>query len=258
MFNSNIMKIAICLYGQPRDYNAGFKVINNFINMQTNVTVDFFYHAWTLNQGDVYCSSPWRYIDANDLTYKPDVIEELNKLYKPVAYSYENQIHTFDEKPYINTIADRNTLNPTSKKNINNVLSQMYSRNKVRDTFNEYILKNNVHYDTVMMCRFDYGSNITINLQNFDLSKVIVSSYHSPRKIIPDGCLIMPPHIFLDWFNIFENLHAILNNAELQVIINKYNEHYVISQEEIIFAKYLFHNKTVDNIVYCPEMHGGV
>lgn len=49
MFNANIMKIAICLYGQPRDYNAGFKVINNFINMQTNVTVDFFFLLQKLN-----------------------------------------------------------------------------------------------------------------------------------------------------------------------------------------------------------------
>jgi hypothetical protein len=252
------MKLAICLYGQPRDYNAGFKIIDNFVNMQINVTVDFFYHAWTLNEGDVYCASPYRYIDVNDLSYKPDVIAELNKLYKPVAYSCENQINTFDEKIYMNAIAYRKTLNPMSKKNINNTLSQMYSRNKVRNTFNDYIVKNNVHYDAVMMCRFDYGSNITINLQNFDLSKVIVSSYHSPRKIIPDGCFIMPTNVFLDWFNIFENLYAILNNAELQIIINKYNENYGISQEEIIFASYLFHNKTFDNVVYCPQMHGGV
>lgn len=257
MVNANIMKIAICLYGQPRDYNAGFANINKFINMQTNVTVDFFYHAWTLHEGDVYCAGPWRNIDKNQLTYKPNVIAELNNLYHPVAHSYENQINTFDEKLYINTIAYNNTLDQKCKNNINNVLSQMYSRNKVRNTFNDYIVKNNVHYDTVMMCRFDYNECINVDLNNIDLSKVIAGYMHLPRAIFPDCCLIMPSNIFLDWFNIFENLHIILNNAELQIIINKYNERHLINPEEIIFANYLFHNKTVDNIVYSYQMHGG-
>jgi hypothetical protein len=257
MVNANIMKIAICLYGQPRDYNDGFKIIDNFIKLQTNVTVDFFYHAWTLNEGDVYSVGPWRNINANDIAYKPDVIEELNKLYNPVAHSYENQIATFDEKLYINTIAYNNTLDQKSKNNINNVLSQMYSRNKVRNTFNDYIVKNNVHYDAVMMCRFDCNTHINIDLNNVDLSNVIVGYMHCPRAIFPDCCLIMPSNIFLDWFNMFENLHIILNNAELQIIINKYNERHLINSEELIFANYLFHNKTVDNVRYYYQMHGG-
>jgi hypothetical protein len=258
MVNTNIMKIAICLYGQPRDYHAGFSNINNFINMQTNVTVDFFYHAWTLNEGDVYSASPWRNFDKNTLAYNPNAIKEINNLYNPVAYSYENQIATFDEKLYINTIAYRNTLNEKCKNNINNTLSQMYSRNKVRNTFNDYIVKNNVNYHAVMMCRFDYIGAINVDLNNIDLSKVFAGSLHLPRKIIVDSCLIMPTDVFLNWFNIFENLRNNLDNAELQVIINKYNEHYAINAEELIFAMYLLHNKTVDNIVYCDEIDPGV
>jgi hypothetical protein len=252
------MKLAICLYGQPRDYNDGFKFINKFVNMQTNVTVDFFYHAWTLNEGDVYCAGPWRNIDKNQLTCNLNVIAELNNLYHPVAHSYENQINTFDKKLYINTIAHRNALDKRCANNINNVFSQLYSRNKVRNTFNDYIVKNNVQYDAVMMCRFDYNTHINIDLNNIDLSNVFVGGMHLPRQIFPDCCLIMPQNIFLDWFNIFENLHIILDNAELQVIINKYNERLVINPEELIFANYLFHNKTLDNIEYCSQMCGGM
>lgn len=37
------MKIAICLYGQPRDYKYGYKCISNFIKNNNENSFDFFF-----------------------------------------------------------------------------------------------------------------------------------------------------------------------------------------------------------------------
>ena len=40
------MKIAICLYGQPRDYKQGHKCISNLIKVNNENTYDIFFHCW--------------------------------------------------------------------------------------------------------------------------------------------------------------------------------------------------------------------
>jgi len=45
------IKIAWCLYGQPRFLLEGYNTIKNFIK---NHNVDFYYHTWTLNDGESY------------------------------------------------------------------------------------------------------------------------------------------------------------------------------------------------------------
>lgn len=37
------MKIAICLYGQPRDYKNGYDCISNLITVNNENTYDFFF-----------------------------------------------------------------------------------------------------------------------------------------------------------------------------------------------------------------------
>lgn len=37
------MRLAICLHGQPRDYNNGYNNINNMIMNNPDVIFDFFY-----------------------------------------------------------------------------------------------------------------------------------------------------------------------------------------------------------------------
>ena len=60
------MKIAICLYGQPRDYKNGYKCINNFIKNNSENTYDFFFHCW-IDDNIKYEISPWRKIDEKTL-----------------------------------------------------------------------------------------------------------------------------------------------------------------------------------------------
>jgi hypothetical protein len=253
------MKVAFALYGQPRDYQTGYNNITNFISKHKDIEFDFFYHCWTLEKNNTYPVSPWRNYSHEEVSYKENVINKLEELYKPILSESELQITNFDEKIYTNTIAYTNTIqNTILYKNINNILSQLYSRNKVRNMINKHILDTNSKYDFIIMCRFDYHKNNDILLNELDITKVYVSGANYPRKIIHDNFLIIPTDIFIKWFNIYENLHNILNNNDLLNIIKEFNENIAINAEELIFANYLFHYKNLENIKYVSSIKDGV
>jgi hypothetical protein len=246
------MNIAIVLYGQPRDYLKGYNNIIAFIKTQKNCKFDFFYHTWKLNKNESYKCSPWRNIDTNNLIYHENIINNLQELYNPISYEISNQNELdFDDLLYKNTIAFNNTRG-LKINNINNILYQMYSRNKARNLLYEYLNKidNTIHYDFVMILRFDINIMPEVNLNEMDTSKTYISDIHYPRKVIPDNCIITPTKIFLEWFNIYETLKDILDNADLLKNLHILNEDLHINAEELILAKYIFHYKNFINIRY--------
>lgn len=246
------MRIGVVLYGQPRDYLKGYHNIMNFIHQQENCEFDFFYHSWKLNENEIYKSSPWRKCDEKHLTYKESTISHLQNLYHPLSYEIENQNEiTFDESLYINTLAFKNTESPSLLQNIDNILFQLYSRNKARNQIDTYLkTEKKVQYDFIMMLRFDVDIMPVIHFNEINKSNVYVSNYHCPRKIIPDSCIIAPTHIFLEWFTIYENLKDILDNASLFENVVSFGERVIINAEQLIFAKYILHYKNTDNILY--------
>lgn len=258
------MRIAFCFYGQPRNYMKGYDNINTFILNQENLSVDFFFHAWILNKDMLYPTSPWRNIPIETLLYNENTVNDLINLYKPVLCEVEEQIQTFDENIYANTIAYNNIVCSSKRNNINNTLSQMYSRNKVRNLVNRYIHTSQTIYDTIIICRFDYSDKIELQLHNLDLSYTYVSDFHYPRKITPDNFIITPPSIFFEWFNIFENLYKVLNNNDLNILVKNYNEELEINPEVLIFANYLyvniekFNKSNIDNIKYISQIKTGL
>lgn len=248
------MRIAFCLYGQPRDYKKGYETIKNFISKQENIFIDFFYHTWILEPTDVYIVSPWRNIDSKTLVYQDKVVDDLNKFYHPLRYHTEKAIKKFDRTLYENTLAFKNTHNDQKLTNIDNILSQMYSRTKVRNLLNEYIETTGTSYQCVIMSRFDYDKDVSIILNNIDLSKVHISYQCYPRAIIPDNFIISPTEVFLDWFNIFDNLSNLLNNQYIFDLMQIHKENLEINSEELILANYLFYNHDVKNIEYSYQI----
>jgi hypothetical protein len=244
------MKVACLLYGQPRDYISGYNKIMDFFFKQPNISVDFFYHCWVLNNNEKFSASPWRNIDSQYLNYNCTIEEELKNLYKPISFEYENQNKIkFDDSVFNNTIAYYNTTHEKNK-NINNTLYQLYSRNKVRNLLASYTKNSNTIYDFVIMVRFDILHMPNIFLNKLDLSKIHISNILLPRKIIPDNCIISPLKIFLEWFNIYEELNLILDNKNLEGNLKLLDENLEINPEELIFAKFIFHYNNIDNISY--------
>ena len=252
------MKIAIVLFGQPREHIKGYNAIMSFINKHKDCEFDFFYHCWKLNENEEFKHSPWRRIDRNKLIFTENILTELQELYKPILYEVENQNNImFDDILYRDTLAFTNT-NSVNLNNINNTLFQLYSRNKARNILDRYLKEMNdrVNYDFVLFTRFDIGIMPEISFNKIEKSKTYVSNCLYPRKIMPDQCIIMSTETFLEWFNdIYYNLRDLLDNKEVSEIVIKSNESFSINQEEILFSKYLFHYKNTNNIDY---FKGGV
>jgi hypothetical protein len=252
------MKIAVCLFGQPRNYKKGHEVLSQFFKKQ-DVVPDFFYHAWTLEPGRIYPSSPHRNIKLSSLTYNQNTITELNELYKPVAHYHEPQKTEFNPERFATTLAYKNTVNSKKKENMNNVLSQMYSRTIVRDLLNNHILKNKTSYNKVIMTRFDYSATLDFNLHDLDPSYTYVAGKNYPQRcILPDTFIIAPQSVFLEWFTLYTSLEDVLNYKELYTEMKKYGELLEINPEEIIMAHYLYHNVTLDLVKYVPFIKTGL
>lgn len=246
------MRIAVVLYGQPRNYLKGYDNIINFIKRQHGCEFDFFYHCWTLNENETYKHATWRNIDKNELSFKKEIPAELHTLYNPVSYEIENQNNvTFDESLYINTLAFNNT-KVELLYNINNILFQMYSRNKARNLLKTYLEKmgDTVHYDFIITLRFDISVMPQVLFHELNKSNVYISNISYPRKIIPDNCIIAPTNVFLQWFNIYDTIQELIDNKYLSEKIIKLNEILAINAEELVFAKYIYHYENTDNISY--------
>ena len=224
------MKIAICLYGQPRDYKNGYNCISNLIKVNNQNIYDIFFHCW-INDNIKYECSPWRKIDEKILFIENKTVVEndILELYKPISYLFDKPLDKNSdvllmEIEYIKkSIAYLNS-NNIKKNNIYNILSQIYSRSKVKDLFEKYIISTKTNYDMVISTRFDgfkFPKNININ--KYKKNKIYISSMHLPRYIIPDNFLIIPPEIYINWFDLYNNIKNITKATNSLVVTNFVN-----------------------------------
>lgn len=73
-----MVKIAYCLYGQPRNFIEGYKNIKKFVEKHD---VDFYYHTWTLpDENMFYSHSGYRNIQKEELKCDKDIIKNINLL----------------------------------------------------------------------------------------------------------------------------------------------------------------------------------
>ena len=249
------MKVAICLYGQPRDYKYGYTLINNFIKNNSENSYNFFFHCW-IDENITYKTSPWRKIDKKTLFIgNQDIVKkELNQLYNPVSHLYEKALDMNKESNLIEFIKkSKSYLNSNKAKqdNIYNILSQIYSRNKVKDLFENYITYTKTNYDIVVSTRFDGLSFPNkIDISNIQNKYIYILPTYKSRYIIPDNFLIIPPKIYIKWFNLYNNIKDLINNEKIELVMNKLNEKLEFNMEEILLANYLFYNYNFNNIKY--------
>ena len=254
------MRIAVLLFGQPRDYTTGYKNITKFLSKQ-NAEVDFFYHCWTIEKGSKYEHAlAWSKATDDDLSFKDNIQNTLEELYKPVSKEYEMQISNFDTSLCIESLAYENMFQNRTPiiiekiKNLNGTLSQMYSRNKVAKLLKNHMEKTGVSYDCVLMTRFDIAFSPNMNLNGLDLSKTYVSGAIVPRTIMLDKFIIAPTEVIINISNLYEDLSEIVNNEELSDSLKRLGELLQLNLEELILAKYISHYKNVDNVRYLAEI----
>lgn len=239
------MKIALVLYGQPREVERGYATISAYLK---GVDVDVVYHCWTLPPSETFAHSPWRSLDPKTLQYTDAIPDRLRQLYRPVAYAYEVQTEdALAGLAYTETLAYANTQGQ-KRPNTRNTLFQMYSRTKARNLFAAHVAATGARYDAVLTTRFDIGSMPSTPLEQLDLSKTYVSSLHLPRRILPDNCIIAPQQVYLDWFTVYDELPLRLNDASLAREVQSLGERFEINPEEVLFMQYIARFGTLRNI----------
>jgi len=144
------MRIAILLSGRINGYEKSYKnIIDNIV--QGN-QVDFFIS---------YCK------DISEESF-----ENFKKIFNPVSYVKSDEVY-FDMTPYPH---------PThlGVKSRHNMMCMYLNRRNVYKIYNEYKIKNNIHYDLVFSYRVDF-----IFHSKLDLSLLL----NAKESIcIPEGC----------------------------------------------------------------------
>lgn len=209
------MKLALCLYGQPRCLYEGFEYLNNIIQAYDT---DVFYHVWdtTNTQYPVSYSNPYT------INKSLQDINCVKELYKPVEYEVEMSREFLNDRE---SVVFKNT---GMHSNSSNLLSQMYSRTKVCNLFKNHYEKTGTKYTMVIFTRFDIMFNKLPSA--IDLSKIYTIPNLYDTKFIMDKFFIMKPEYFI---KIFGNLYE---------SVNKYIANGCYPKNPFNF-----------NIMYCPE-----
>jgi hypothetical protein len=252
------MRIAVCLYGQPRKYKEGHRSLMKFLaqfgenphhpkmsifffqRSVPNITYDFFFHCWTTEPENPYPCSDYRPILESELICDDHYIQhKLVELYRPVEHIFEPQKTEFEEY-YVDSIVYSRT-SQKKLRNIKNTMSQLYSKNQVKNLFCQHIGGNTGKYQAVIATRFDnckIGESTVKSRDIFPLyaNRLCISTNELPRKIMPEYFAIMSVPVFIHWFNAYDNLPNLLNNEMLIRKMYELTEYLDINQEEIMLA----------------------
>jgi hypothetical protein len=243
------MKIAICLYGQPRLYEKGYINIKNFIDLNNTHSFDSFFHTWYDDNmiGQYYQCAPWRNISKAELEIKSDTIDNLINLYEPKEYMYESP-KIFDTSIYNNTDMFLSS-SDAIKQNINNTISSIYSKYQVSNLLKKYVDNKSIIYDFIISIRFDFLNELIFTIE--DLKKDVINCMNVyPRLYIVDNLIITNYDLFMKVSNTYLNLLQIMNNNKIKEYFKQISETYVVINESLITANLKLYYNDLHKIIY--------
>lgn len=243
------MKVAYCIYGQPRRFEEGHAIIMKLLSKNPSVCVDFFYHTWHSEpkEGEktYYVASGHRSIQPHHLMIQQGTIEKLNELYKPKDYKVDAP-RTFDVGLVEPSLLFDNTSN---RQNIPNILSYFYSNQMVRDVLSNWISATGTEYDLVITSRFDQLLEADIDLTTLDRTKMYTSYISRPRMYITGHFQISNVEVYLNTFNVFNNLPNIKDNKSLLEYMKRCGLIPCVNGEELLTTNYIYYYNNFDNVV---------
>ncbi len=183
------MKVALCLYGQPRDAHTKVGPLHECV-IQPN-SCDVFFHAW-------YDS---RNLSIDKMTpghesrhLHPGTDSFLVNAYRPKSYSIEPQ-KKFHHKDFTATEENVEACWPYSRKydrenfikhKSSCVHSMWYSVMQSLLAKDLYSNSNGFVYDAVILSRFDVSPTSKINIADYNLSSLVTRSQAYPRNEVSD------------------------------------------------------------------------
>ena len=150
------MKVAVCLSGQARSYEEGYKYLNK--NLLSRYNTDVFWHTWDMDK---------------------DAKHTLEDLYVPTKTVYTK---TFDNAQFIKY--DRTQDNRFPPYNTIHMLYSIFQSNLLK---REHEVRNGFVYDAVVRIRFYYALNIDIDFSSMEKGKLYVPNDYVRGFIKPNG-----------------------------------------------------------------------
>jgi len=187
------MRIALCLYGQPRNF------LSNWSHFQNNIIngneVDVFFHSWyDHNDRNIHKMTPG--FENFNLGESLDTV--IPSLTNSKKFILENQRFFNDKFVYA---TDENIEECWSyskgydrenfiRDRVKSGYSMWYSINQSLLLKETYAQENKFEYDCVIISRFDVSPRVKIDFNSVDLSKLISGYKELPRGEINDWFMI--------------------------------------------------------------------
>lgn len=205
------MKIAICLSGQPRNFEQGFELFNkSFFNHD----VDYFMHHWF--DEDDYKKKHYILSDGqkNRISWTPQQGDEkrIIDLFNPKSFLIEPQ-KKFDNNPIYENEHWRTPVSDT--------ISMWYSRKKVGDIFENYCLTKAEEYDIVVWTRTDFAllSSIDGELKEINnLDKLYTAYVRGPEwntTHLNTAFLLSNKKNIMRFLQLYDNFENLINSGSI-------------------------------------------
>lgn len=214
MTDQKKLRVALCLYGQPRFYKsqAYFSLKYAIID---RYEADVFFHAWWSPEvvGEkVYKTAP--HLGGVTLKAKEGVEDDLVDLYKPKAYRVDPpQVFSIDE----HLRPSRLEREVWSKSYVpSNALSMYRSIKYVQELKKDYETEHGFKYDWVIMARYDHFLPEFVPLEKLPRSYMYVPDTCPNPKACNDNLLICSSEEFDNLGLVFDEMRInLLNSVDL-------------------------------------------
>ena len=252
------MKIALCLYGQPRNYVKGFKDINEKILLHYNA--DVFGHLWWSkdNIDNVYETAPWV-----KETYKieEDLANQISSLYKFKRIKFEAPKTFIPTKTYKVSMQDRHDLF------YNSFCCRYYSVKSSIELLEQYEKDENIMYDWVLLSRTDMFISKFPPLESLNNKNVYSISFHADKKYtFNDNFWIIGREYLYVFKNVLDNLDLVyerskdLSEDEKEILKDDstmMSHGGFLNGEEMITYMFLFEG-ILRKIIKHPDLHANI
>lgn len=187
------MKIALCLYGQPRDFSRNWNKIKQ--NIIDSNDVDVFFHTWyDPNSRNINKMTPGH----EHRQLENNLIDLLPKNTNAKKFKIEKQ-RTFNNKLVETTDENIEACWSYSKNydrdmfirdRVNACYSMWYSINQSLLMKEEYAQENKFEYDCIILSRFDVAPGTKLDFNSFNLNNLTSGYKPLPRNEINDWFLL--------------------------------------------------------------------
>lgn len=221
------MKIALCLYGQPRfiDNELGHLSHKNHIFSQGQV--DVFAHYWFDREKDIFETSDWSSHHNNYIHPESDKL--IQEFYSPKSFLEEKPKTQFDFEDTIDIAA---RLQFFTVNNFYNLRSHLYSFEKSLSLVKE----SNEEYDFVISSRYDNYIYSFPNLKELSKERIYIDSRCNGN--FTDAILLFGFNL-LQFFTPYSNFREVINKVPL-LTSEEFKKHSFLLHKDEGFFSHLF------------------